>query len=577
MRPDPKITHGDQPQGPDKLTPPSAEHLQLVEDLRKKAPHPDDVEVDYDENGHARHLVHADSFIKGKYNGNPRARARQVMRSEFFQKMLGLEDVELRDGEVTDLTTMGLGHRVQFSQWLTIPGRKRRVRVLGGNGLALVKGNGDVPYVNSTFRHGPIPADPGKNLLSRKDAIEAALAEHGIEADKHSAKRVASLHNGQYDPAYQVVLTTEKPEAKVWRYLVLANSGKVVFKENRLHYGTPCRCFLRIPDPETPLNEQVRDYVLNGLPDPTMLQNQRYIMKVLKNGNWEVARAKADGTFNYAPEDPEFSAVVTFVALNLQFELYEAWGMPKQTRPIPVFCDDPSVTDNAYFDPENYEIHLGVGSGTQNQGLTVHISYDLGVELHENGHHTVFLTTPGHDLPGSEGAAMHESTGDTLGDLLMDFIFRILFTKELNHTLTKDDVAKDRGVVGSFALPPDGIRIQVNHNRTPQDKKNEPHADGLISGGATYDLLRGMVAQATGSIMDALVAYGKLYLAALALVPAHKVMFKDLLRCMITADQQLNKGATRALIVKSFSNHGITLDGRIEDPDSSSPDLQPQA
>src|SRR5262249_50766638 len=157
-----------------------------------------------------------------------------------------------------------------------------------------------------------------------------------------------------------------------------------------------------------------------------------------------------------------------------------------------------------------------VGTGLPN-GLTRYIAFDLGVTWHENGHHVVYLQTPGKDLPGSEGGGIHESIGDVLGDLLMDFWFRLKFADKLGVKLTVADVEADRRVIGKYAMPPDGIRIQKNKNRTPQDKTGEPHDDGLISGGAKADLLVAMVGNAA-DVESGLANFGKLTLAALALV-----------------------------------------------------------
>jgi Zn-dependent metalloprotease len=219
--------------------------------------------------------------------------------------------------------------------------------------------------------------------------------------------------------------------------------------------------------------------------------------------------------------------------------------------------EDRSVSDNAYFDPEAYEIHIGIGSGLNRGGLNRYIAFDLGVSWHENGHHIVFLQTPGHDLPGSEGGAMHESIGDVLGDLLMDWWFQLTYGKQLGVTMDAAAVEADSRIIGKFALPPKGIRIAKNTKRTPQDKTGEVHDDGEISGGAKADLCVALVK--SNGVAAGLELFGRMTLAALALMPANRCTFRDLLNAYVTADQRLNNGANRAAIVKAFDDHGITL------------------
>src|SRR5262249_35091324 len=114
---------------------------------------------------------------------------------------------------------------------------------------------------------------------------------------------------------------------------------------------------------------------------------------------------------------------------------------------------------------------------------------------------------------------------------------------------------------------PDGIRKQKNKKVTPRDKTGEVHDDGEIVGGGMTDVIVALAVKPDVTLGDALDFAGKLILGALAVVPAHKVMFKDVLRGFVTADQNLTGGSNRALIEKSFADHGISLGSRINDPD----------
>lgn len=522
------------------------------------------VEVDYDHFGHVRHLTTScpDGFLKGvAFNGNPLAHAKKLLKTREIANALGLRYVDLRSGGVDELPN--LGWRVWFRQVIKVADQRNSLPVRGGYVHVFVDPSGRIYMVNSTLRRGRKPGKLGK-IISRKEAIELALARHGVDTcEKASCQLTLSAHNGSIDPVYEVLLSSCQPR-KLVLYLVKARSGEVVYSENKLHYAAvPARTFLRIPNPNKPVSDQVHDAVIEALPDPTVLKNENLVVYLGRKGR-EV-KARADGTFKYEPSTPEFGAVITFFALNSQFELFKQCGLKKLDKPIPVVVRDPSVRDNAYFDPESVEIHLGVGSGLP-RGLNKNIEFDLGVGWHENGHYVVYVQTPARDLPGSEGGATHEASGDYC-DILMDFWFRLIYGKVMGHELSREEVERDPRIIGIYALPPDGIRKQKNSKRTPRDKTGEVHDDGEIVGGAMCDVLVGLAVKPDSTIENGLTYAAKLFLAALQLVPAHKVMFKDVLRAFVTADQSLAGGANRALVEKCFADHGITLGTRVSDPD----------
>lgn len=544
------------------------------------------VEALFDRFGRVRTLtaVSNDGLFEQTLTGqdSPQAFAKRFLESDDIVKALGLRHVELELAQTAELS--GLGNRVEFRQVIEVEGKVYHVR--GGYIHVFVDQTGHIFQVNSTVRFGRKPQALGR-LISADDAIAAAKAEVKLgNVASQRAEFVFSVHNDKLYPAYEVTLVSEDPR-RVVLVLVKAISGDVVHIANKLHAKKKFRfirleaapgkgkkkrekiekpavagkapkgkVFLAIPDPNQPIPSQVHDALIEALPDPTVLKNEHCIIYL--GGKKTEVKAKSDGSFQYSPSEPEFAAVITFFAFQSQMALMKSWGMVAPEKPIPIFVHDPSVSDNAYFDPENYEIHIGVGSGSP-FGLAKKIAYDLGVTWHENGHHIVYLQTPGKDLPGSEGGGIHESIGDVLGDMLMDFWFRLKYSKELGTTLSQKDVDADPRIIGKYAMPPNGIRIQKNKNRTPDDKTGEPHDDGLISGGAKADLLVAMATKPGVELAKAFEDFGRLTLAALALVPSHQVTFQDLLRAYLTADKKLFNEANKALIVKSFGDHGITL------------------
>jgi Zn-dependent metalloprotease len=518
--------------------------------------------------GHVR-SISTDSqqgLCRQKIKGNCRLQARSFLNQKAISNALALRYAELVYNGETEIGA--LGKRIEFKQVVKLSKHGKVYPVRGGFVHVFVSNDGTVFQVNSTVRHGRKPKQLGKIVSSEAAIIRAKASvepnsEYWHEYKVERVELTFSAHGTRLEPVYEVVLSTFEPK-KVFLTLVKGKSGKVVYRENKLRTvkrrsavadkTVKGNSFLRIPDPNVDLLSQIHEVVLESLPDPKVLKNDNLIV-YLGNKKKEV-RAKADGTFLYKPNDPEFAAVLTFFAFHSQMELMKSWGMIAPEKPIPVYVDDPDVSDNAYFDPETYDIHLGEGSGAP-FGLAEHIAYDLGVTWHENGHHIVYLQTPGKDLPGSQGGGIHESIGDVLGNLLMDFWFRDKYGTELGHTLTVKDIEDDPLIIGAYASPPNGIRIQKNNARTPNDETGEPHDDGLISGGAKADLLVEMVKQASGEIKDVLKTFGTLTLAALALVPAHKVTFEDLLQAYLSADKQLNNSANKQTILDAFAGHGI--------------------
>jgi hypothetical protein len=314
------------------------------------------------------------------------------------------------------------------------------------------------------------------------------------------------------------------------------------------------KAFLQVPDPKKPEIKQIFDVIIESLPNPKVLSNENFELFI---GNaHDPVQAKADGTFNYLPNDPEFSAVCTFFVLNIQWELMKLWGLRKDTKRMPVRVEDRSTVDNASADEENWEMRIGIGSGLKNGGLARYLAYDFGVSLHENGHHLLFVLAEGKDLSGPEAGAIHEAVGDIQGTQLICLWLRLKYGKQLGINITVKDVFNGSGKVGTYALPPDGIRNQRNTKKGPL--VGEPHADALIVGGAMFELLIGLV-KALDNVETGLQTFGTTTIEALSLLPAHGTKFRDLLNAYITADKQLNKGANRQLILDCFGNHKIKL------------------
>jgi Zn-dependent metalloprotease len=548
------------------------------------------VEATYGKEGRVRSLMSGSATGLGTlpFGGDPLAHAKQFLATPTISNTLGLRNVNLVDGRTDrfDFGTCKL-NRVEMAQVVKIGDQDIPVR--GGFVHVSMDDFGKVVNVTNTVKFGRRPNALPKKMLTGEAAINVCKTKLAVDTAVGTSRLVLSEHEGKFGFVYEVKLSSQSPRHAMI-YLVLAKTGEIVYEQSLIHTSVasaaqdvlkriPVKTFLAIPDPKKPIPQQVVDHYIESLKDPKVLEDHRFILLVREGGKWVGVKAKEDGSYNFdaEKESSKFSAVVTYVALRAQYEFLESLGMKKQDRPIKVFIDDPDVQDNAYFDGENYEIHMGVGSGTRRGGLAVNISWDLGVEWHENGHHVVFLQCPGKDLPGSEGGAMHESTGDVLGQLVMQYLWGALYGKQLGNELTVTMIKADRRIIGAYALPPNGIRIQRNNKKTPKDRTGQVHDDGLISGGAHADLLEAMIDNVvTGgkTIVDGVTDFAKLYLAALALVPAHTVRFTDMLRAMQTADSTLFGGKYAALIVKANADHGIVASKVADDTAEKTIDIE---
>jgi hypothetical protein len=538
------------------------------------------VEVDFNDVGEVRAISGAGLFAD-TFSGNAVDYATKFINAPETKKALGLRYATLVAGESNEYEAFT---RVEFRQVANIKGMASAIPVRGGYVHVFIDKGGNIIQVNSSVRHGIKPATLGK-IITQEKAIELAKAKLGAKnCEAPKCTLVLSSHEGRMDAIYEVLLSSSEP-TRLMLFLVKAKSGEVVYVENKLHFsqrrqpksgtnpvllaGIAANSFLRIPDydPKQPITKQVSKAIIEGteLKNPKLLANDRYTMKVQDGKDWVVVGANAKGTYEFDPlskdkvEVSKFSATVAFLWLNTQDATLESWGAVKVPHAIPVFIDDASVSDNAYFDPQGWEIHDGVGSGVASGGLTEHISWDPGVNLHENTHKRNAAEAPGKDLPGPQGMAAGEATADVYGDLLFDLWMRFKGGATLGHTLTVKDIVESTGIIGKYCMPPSGIRTQDNTAKFPGDIHNEEHEDGLIIGGAYFDLMRAMAGVAGANVEDVLRNNGKIYLNGTRLLPAHKVIFTDYLRAYLTVDKTMFGGAYKDLIIKAFGDHGIKL------------------
>lgn len=543
------------------------------------------------------------------FAGSPETAAKQVLRAldllNLIATGLGLADqgeLRLADPVVHDLQEFG--YRVEFPQILSAADGKEIVVDALGLSVRMDKNM----VVHEVFSQ--VEALKPQSLCGEEKATEVALSDFRAKLNatfsEESTVKVSSVKVSTCQTAngtrlaYDVLISAEEPR-HLLTVMVDAETSEIVGYENRLRFfpsgssdkgkkkggksGKQSRKglsdkqkkalmdkiaalgFHRIPDPNKKLEDQVKDIFVEWLVDNKVLISEYIDLFVFRKGGgpfnpgvWEKVEAIKSGddagTYRYMLKDYHFGGVITFWALMRQLKLYLDLGLLKPEQKIKVYVADPKVRDNAYFDPQKIEIHLGVGSGG-GWGLAEHIEYDLGVAWHEFGHYIVYLQTPARDLNGKHGGAMHESFGDVIGDLVMNF----LCIQEFSG-LSEEELLANRCVIGEYCAPPDGIRIQKNDKRTPEDETGEVHDDGLISGGAKRDYMV-VCGKAQGlSLVDRMKLFGRQSMFTLSQMPKEgDAKFVDMLNGYENADAKLNEGRDKQALVAAFERHGIKRAG----------------
>jgi hypothetical protein len=546
-----------------------------------------EAEARFDHYGLVRELAVAKpgvSLFKMPFSGNALVHAQSYIAQPSVQRAFHLQHATLVPEAPVEFD---FGTRVAFKQHIEVATTEgiKRLPVIGGQFNVFFDSDWRMTQVGSTVRHGEKPRRLGK-LIAEETAISVARAATGIADGKVlSSSLQASAFEGKFDPVYvisftnvaligdqevSVVVDTTPVEPRFVEVLVHAKSGAVLHLAEKLRHSQVhrkqkdlsnplARVLLRIPNYKVDILKQIFQVRLDEMPDPTVLKEAVFKMFTLEKSRWQLVKPDANGGYEFDVGTNSFAATVAYHALSQMRRRFEKLGFRVVRTPIPVKVNDPQTPDNAFMVPEieSPEMHIGVGTGVANGGLTEWIALCIDVEWHELFHWLIAIQTPGNDLPGEEGADMHEGLADT-GAWLFGWLFLIANADVLGVKVTRQDIANDVRKIGEYCMPPNGIRQQKN-TKTMKDKTHEPHDDGEIIGGAVTDFFADFIAGSSGELVDAIEACVKMLAQMLALMPAKRPLFTDALRGLISADLSLNKGANRAMIEKSFKAHLITL------------------
>ncbi|MDR3612944.1 MAG: hypothetical protein P4L53_05205 [Candidatus Obscuribacterales bacterium] len=547
------------------------------------------------------------SLYRAPWEGQSLAYVNKYLAEDTVRKSLKLANVNLVPDEVSDLGINGerVGYRQMVRTKCTEDGclKDIEIPVYKGYVHASVSPEGELVNLTSTITHARKPERLGK-VISKEEAVTFAQKRFGKRTDVASNELVMIDNSGDFEPVYVVTLrrsaaSTAAPSVK--EILVNAKNGRIISWYERLRFNqhsstqdrvlnSPVGSVLyRIPDPSADIAKQAGKEFFDNLPDPTVMANQFFNVFTLqgdgsgkkgtdaakgfintaskKKGRgkkaskqWKLLKANPDGTFVFQVGTDGFCAAIDFFALTKEMETCARLGLKKVTVVVPVHVNDPTNEDNAWLDPTQPLMSIGMGSGVNRGGLIKYIAFDIGVCWHECGHWIVTIQTPGHDLTGAEGAAMHEAIGDIMS-VIMNCLFRLMYAKKIGMNFTKKDLQADPFDIGGYAAQPGVIRHGRNHKQTPQDKTGEPHDDSEIVTGALVDFFTDFVlAWPADDLVEAIEAFLRVILYALANMPASDQLFTDLLQALITAVQKTTNGKIDAKIVEAaFKKHSIVL------------------
>lgn len=482
------------------------------------------------------------------------------------------------------------GTRVGFKQMVSVKTAEgvKEFPVRGGQFNVFINAEGETTYVGSTVRHGEKPRQLGK-IITEAEAVSTARANSSIvDATVVKVDFEFSAHEGKLDPVYAVTLTNVHmlgneeevvvastapiEEPQYVEILVHAKTGQFLHAEQQLRHSQTnkrqrvlnspiANVFLREPDYKVDLLKQIFQTRLDNLPDPKVLKDEVFKMFVLNKSRWQLVKPDAQGNFAFAEGTDSFSAVVALFALTKMRQRFEKLGFRVVRTGIPVKIADPQTPDNAFMVPVllQPEMHIGVGTGVENGGLTKMIAYCISVEWHELFHWLITIQTPGNDLDGEEGADSHEGLSDVAA-WLMGWLFLLDHATILGIKVNRQDIVNDLRKIGEYCMPPNGIRQQKN-TKTTKQKTHEPHDDGEIIGGAVSDFFADFIGASKGELVDDIEACVTMMAQMLAVMPAKRPLFTDVLRGLISADLNMHKGVNRAMIEKAFKAHLIVLSG----------------
>ncbi len=440
------------------------------------------------------------------------------------------------------------------------------------------------------------PLDSAVLNLGAEDAIERALkAVDGTATGEPAATAIWIEEAGVLELAWEVTVSTVDPVA-LWLVTIDAVEGELIatstqrpekLRDRRRTIATigapdqtgsgprgsgvdacdlpaaPSACIFA-PDPIYAsggsldrrseigeANDHLRGVTLEGLDDPGSGELKGEFVDAAPSIAPVAPVPEDDGTWATGRGRPGFEEAMAYYWIDTAQRTVQNLGFNDLlAEPFPVVALATDVVDNAFYDPGNGVISLGLGSDGINE------AEDATGILHEYGHALLDAQQP-RLLDGGDAGAYHEGWADA---------FAFLATLELRTG--NDDV--DAACL--FAWPEDlSCLRRVDEDLVyPDDLSQQVHADGRIWSGAVYDVLEALLGEVGLSVSDCPGASGETLssctevrdrvlatnLAANSYL-APDIRLPDAGAAFVLANDAMFDGDDEALIREALAAHGL--------------------
>lgn len=352
-----------------------------------------------------------------------------------------------------------------------------------------------------------------------------------------------------------------------------------------------------VPPPATretvQLSAYLQDSYVEGSLPTTVWMERSKVGDRLRGSRLEVrdenkARADQNGNYPYQPPTPQFDQVTAFAAAQQTLDLAEQLA----DQSIPWFFNDrlkvaPHKGDgmNAFYVRQNEAIEF-YHFESPHLGKHIQIAQGADVVAHETGHALLDGLKPEflYDW-GEQSRAFHEAFGDAMamlvacskpalveralvetgGDLLQDnpicrmgeefgLAWRKMWNPWDGHPYLRNGINQHK-YVPLESLPANG----------PVDSLNrQAHSYSQIFSGAFYRCLVSLAGENGQNLPTASQELGRIFLHAVGMTAPSSTTFKEVARCMLTADHQLYGGAHLSQLENVFKERELLTQAELE-------------
>lgn len=346
------------------------------------------------------------------------------------------------------------------------------IPVYGAELLVAIDPNNEVKMVTGDVEPD-LSLAAEKRVISKREATQRALADlgDGVRLNGRIVSQVVLYPtlNG-YARCYHLLIPAAEPLGD-WRYFIDVESGNIVDSANAMCFYHAGRGYVYSQNPE---DTAKITGMLRHLKSPYNKLDGTYVKVENEDGLEAVAGPGLN--FLFDPDtNTHFDEVNCYHAVDRVYRSFKDLGFRGFTvnntygkahgGQVRANVHVGTKYDNAYYSPATGEIYFGDGSHPTNPSGLRDLAKESDVIFHEFGHAVLDELRPG--IAGTDGAALHEAYAD---------YFACSFTNSPEPQL------------GEYVVPGPGMIRNLNNTNKYPGAPTEPHARGLVWGGACWDL-----------------------------------------------------------------------------------------